>query len=102
MRRGLPHPYRQAGVRRHVELERNNAGGGGGGVQLSGSALRMGADDVSLAMSKLPVFRRLLLRYVQLVLVQTSQLAACNAAHPLKQRLARWLLAAPGLERDPT
>lgn len=33
-----------------------------------------------------------LLRYVQLLLLQTSQLAACNRLHSIGERLARWLL----------
>jgi CRP-like cAMP-binding protein len=34
----------------------------------------------------------LLLRYTQGLLVQTSQVAACNGLHSLSERLARWLL----------
>ncbi|MEO8726309.1 MAG: helix-turn-helix domain-containing protein [Acidobacteriaceae bacterium] len=37
-------------------------------------------------------FQDLVLRYVQAQLVQTCQSAGCNAKHPLKQRLSRWLL----------
>ncbi|MGB9028733.1 MAG: Crp/Fnr family transcriptional regulator [Acidobacteriaceae bacterium] len=36
--------------------------------------------------------RRLLLRSVQLLLVQTAQTAACNRVHELPKRLARWIL----------
>ncbi|MGB6905444.1 MAG: Crp/Fnr family transcriptional regulator, partial [Acidobacteriaceae bacterium] len=36
--------------------------------------------------------RRLLLRSVQLLLVQTAQTAACNRVHQLPKRLARWIL----------
>lgn len=63
-------------------------------VQLGGSALRMRAADVHAAMNGLTAFRAVMLRYVQLALVQTSQTSACNSAHPIKQRLARWLLTA--------
>lgn len=38
------------------------------------------------------VFQRLALGYVQAQLVQTIQLAGCNARHSFEQRLARWLL----------
>ena len=38
--------------------------------------------------------REFLLKYAQLVLLQTSQSGACNAQHSVKQRLARWLLLA--------
>ncbi|HEX8474858.1 MAG TPA: Crp/Fnr family transcriptional regulator, partial [Pyrinomonadaceae bacterium] len=34
----------------------------------------------------------LLLRYTQGLLLQTSQIAACNRLHSLAERLARWLL----------
>jgi hypothetical protein len=36
----------------------------------------------------------MMLRYLQMVLIQTSQSGACNASHPLLQRLARLLLTA--------
>ena len=32
------------------------------------------------------------LRHVEMLMVQTSQVAACNARHNLPERLARWLL----------
>lgn len=63
-------------------------------VQASGSALRMSSADLHRAMDEVPLFRDLLLRYVNTVLLQTSQSGACNAAHSVKQRLARWLLLA--------
>jgi CRP-like cAMP-binding protein len=31
-------------------------------------------------------------RYIEFLLVQTAQVAACNARHNLPERLARWLL----------
>jgi CRP-like cAMP-binding protein len=34
----------------------------------------------------------LLLRYTQGLLLQTSQVAACNRLHSISERLARWLL----------
>lgn len=63
-------------------------------VQLGGTALRMAAADVHAAMRDLPVFSVTMLRYVQLALAQTSQIGACNGAHAIRQRLARWLLTA--------
>lgn len=63
-------------------------------VQLGGTALRMAAADVHAAMRDLPAFNGTMLRYVQLALVQTSQIGACNGAHTVRQRLARWLLTA--------
>jgi CRP-like cAMP-binding protein len=70
-------------------------------TQLSGAALRMSADDMRRSMQEMPAFSRMLLRYVQAVVVQTSQAGACNASHKLQQRLARWLLTAQDrCERD--
>jgi CRP-like cAMP-binding protein len=70
-------------------------------TQLSGTALRMRAADMREAMQEIPAFSRVLLRYVQAVVVQTAQSGACNAAHVLQQRLARWLLTAQDrCERD--
>jgi CRP-like cAMP-binding protein len=63
-------------------------------VQLGGSALRIRANDLRRAMDEIASVRKLLLRYVQLVIVQASQSGACNSSHTVQQRLARWLLAA--------
>jgi CRP-like cAMP-binding protein len=38
--------------------------------------------------------RNVLLRYTQAFIAQVSQTAACNRAHLLEHRLARWLLEA--------
>ena len=45
-------------------------------------------------MDEEPEFRRLLLRYVEVLLAQITQTAACNGRHGLEQRLSRWLLMA--------
>jgi CRP-like cAMP-binding protein len=37
-------------------------------------------------------FHELCLRYVQAQLMQATQTGACNASHPIEQRMARWLL----------
>lgn len=63
-------------------------------VQLPGSALRISADSLRDEMEQDKQLRDLLLQYVQTVLIQTSQLAGCNAHHGVQQRLARWLLMA--------
>ncbi|WP_226741908.1 Crp/Fnr family transcriptional regulator [Microvirga lenta] len=63
-------------------------------VQVAGTALRMRAEDLRTAMDQRPAIRRLLLKYVQAVLVQTSQSGACAKRHTLQQRVARWLLSA--------
>lgn len=63
-------------------------------VQVNGRALRVRAGDLKAAMSEYEALRETLMHYVRTVLVQTSQLGACNASHTLQQRLARWLLMA--------
>jgi CRP-like cAMP-binding protein len=44
------------------------------------------------AMESMPSFRGLMNAYVQAFLEQVLVSVACNGAHSLKQRLARWLL----------
>jgi CRP-like cAMP-binding protein len=68
-------------------------------VQVGGTALKITAPEFRRVLEDFPKFRKLLLKYVQAVLVQTSQSGACNLQHALKQRLARWLfIAQEGLE----
>jgi CRP-like cAMP-binding protein len=43
-------------------------------------------------MESMPSFRRLMFAYAQAFLEQVLVSVACNGAHSLKQRLARWLL----------
>lgn len=63
-------------------------------VQIGGEAVRLPAREFTAVLPKLPFTRRLLQRYVQQVLFQTSQFGACNAVHSVRERLARWLLVA--------
>lgn len=63
-------------------------------VQVGGQALRIGTREFRKAMEDLPVFRRTLYAYLNVVLLRASQSGACNATHELKHRLARWLLVA--------
>ena len=44
------------------------------------------------AMGSIPSFAGLMYAYIQAFLEQVLVSAACNGAHSLKQRLARWLL----------
>ena len=44
------------------------------------------------AMESMPSFRSLMFAYVQAFLEQVMVPVACNGAHSLKERLARWLL----------
>lgn len=61
-------------------------------VQLSGDGLRVPADVIRREFKRGGRLHDLLLRYTQALIIQISQTAACNRAHPLEGRLARWLL----------
>ena len=61
-------------------------------VQIPGSAARMTRAAFARAMQSMPAFRSLMDAYVQAFLEQVMVSVACNGAHSLKQRLARWLL----------
>jgi CRP-like cAMP-binding protein len=63
-------------------------------VQIEGDALRIHTDDLMAAMATLGSLRRVLLQYIQAVIMQTSQLGVCNATHDVGQRVARWLIMA--------
>src|SRR3984893_778011 len=61
-------------------------------VQIPGTAAKMSRMAFTLAMQSMPSFRSLMDAYVQAFLEQVMVSVACNGAHSLKQRLARWLL----------
>lgn len=61
-------------------------------VQVPGRAYRLRAAVLREMAGALPTLRDRCLRYVQVMLMQNSQIAACNARHELPGRLARWLL----------
>jgi CRP-like cAMP-binding protein len=61
-------------------------------VQIPGGATKMSRATFTLAMQSMPSFRSLMDAYVQAFLEQVMVSVACNGAHSLKQRLARWLL----------
>ena len=61
-------------------------------VQVPGEAKRIAADIFAAGADERPVLRRVLHRYTQAFLTQVSQTAACNRAHELQERCARWLL----------
>lgn len=70
-------------------------------VQIGGTALRISASTFRHFIDQSAPVRRLLFKYTQLVLLQSSQFGACNAQHSVRQRLGRWLLVArDGLESD--
>jgi CRP-like cAMP-binding protein len=61
-------------------------------VQIPGGAARMSRAAFMRAMASMPHFRGLMYAYVQAFQEQVLVSVACNGAHSLKQRLARWLL----------
>ncbi len=61
-------------------------------VQIPGSAAKMSRAAFTRAMQSMPSFRSVMEAYVQAFLEQVMVSVACNGAHSLKQRLARWLL----------
>ena len=61
-------------------------------VQLPGGAARMSRPAFIRAMDSMPSFRSLMFAYVHAFLKQVLVSGACNGAHSLKERLARWLL----------
>jgi CRP-like cAMP-binding protein len=68
-------------------------------VQVGGVARRIPAREFTAVLRELLILRKTVLRYINVVLLQTSQSGACNSVHSVRQRLARWLLVAcNGLE----
>ena len=61
-------------------------------VQIPGTAAKMSRAAFTRAMQSMPTFRSLMYSYVQAFLEQVMVSVACNGAHSLKERLARWLL----------
>jgi CRP-like cAMP-binding protein len=63
-------------------------------IQMAGRGMRIPAVDLREAMDASASLQALLLKYVQIFMVQTAQTAVANARATLPQRLARWLLMA--------
>jgi CRP-like cAMP-binding protein len=61
-------------------------------VQIPGSAAKMSRATFARAMESTSSFRNLMSAYIQAFLEQVLVSVACNGAHSLKQRMARWLL----------
>jgi CRP-like cAMP-binding protein len=61
-------------------------------VQIPGSAAKMSRAAFTRAMVSMPSFRNLMYGYLQAFLEQVLVSGACNGAHSLKERLARWML----------
>ena len=61
-------------------------------AQIPGTAVRMESGAFTRLAGALTAFHGLLLRYTHAFLTQVAQTAACNGAHLVEQRCARWLL----------
>ena len=61
-------------------------------MQMAGKGYRVKANILRENFERSPHLRKLLMRYLQLHLVQASQTAACNRLHEVEERMARWLL----------
>lgn len=66
-------------------------------VQLGGAFFRVDLHRLEEAKAKSPTLRHLFARYADCLMAQVFQSVACNAAHTIEQRTAKWLVAA--LER---
>lgn len=62
-------------------------------AQIAGTVRRMQVQHLTRFLDREPHFRRLVFAYADTYLAQTAQTAACNRAHLVEQRCARWLLA---------
>jgi CRP-like cAMP-binding protein len=70
-------------------------------VQNAGEMLRIETPALCAAIAQSASLNKLLLRYIQVQLVQTAQTAFANAFYTLDVRLARWLLMCQDrLDRD--
>lgn len=63
-------------------------------VKVGGSALRLPLRALEQAQQRSASLQDLFARYVACQLAQLQQTAACNAAHSIEQRAAKWIIAA--------
>ena len=61
-------------------------------MQIPGEGVRIEAEAFRRVIKKCPTLNGLLLRYTLALMNQIAQNAACNRAHPIEERCARWLL----------
>ena len=69
-------------------------------VQFPGPALRIDGKNLEAAKGTSLALRHFFARYADCLLAQVFQSVACNAAHSIEQRTAKWLVAA--IERTET
>jgi len=61
-------------------------------TQVAGEAIRLPAEVLKTAYNERPAVRRLMNRYIHVVVVNGSHAAACNRLHKLEERFCKWLL----------
>ncbi|OYY48942.1 MAG: Crp/Fnr family transcriptional regulator [Methylophilaceae bacterium 17-44-8] len=61
-------------------------------VQSVGFGYRLSAKNLKMEFKRADTMFKLLLRYTQALITQTSQTAVCNRHHSVEQQLCRWLL----------
>jgi|SRR5580658_6411178 CRP-like cAMP-binding protein len=61
-------------------------------AQIEGTVLRVSSEALTAALRQCPVLERRLQQFAQVMMLQTTQIAACNRLHEVNERLARWLL----------
>jgi CRP-like cAMP-binding protein len=71
-------------------------------VQVAGHGVRIEAGVFQRLIEQMPDFRALLLRSTMALLHQVSQTAACNRAHSVDERCARWLLMTHDRVNEPS
>ena len=71
-------------------------------IQVAGQALRMTVNELRKAMDASESLHGLLLKFVQVFMVQTAHTAIANARSRIDQRLARWILMAHDRTRNTT
>jgi CRP-like cAMP-binding protein len=69
-------------------------------VHAAGHAYRLHRSAMKQAFDRQGLMQRLLLGYIQALIAQTAQTAACNRHHSVEQQLSRWLLMT--LDRTPS
>lgn len=75
-----------------VFLGEDRSGNGRGVVQMSGGLLRVGIDDFRKVLAGSDKLQSVVRAATAAFLFHVSQSVACTAAHPVRERLARWLL----------
>ena len=71
-------------------------------IQVAGEGQRIAANELRKAMNASQTLHSLLLKFVQVFMVQTAHTAIANARAHIDQRLARWILMAHDRTDDKT